>query len=204
MSAVGLLYVGAVLFLNGLMLLSRIDIKSAGVFNLFIGAMQVITPFYMIFTSGGDAWTIFQASGIFLFGLTYLYVGITNLLGLDASGIGWYSLWVAVLAVGYAAINFLHFHDEKFGIIWLMWSFLWTLFFILLALKRNIGAFVGWVTLIQAWVTATIPAFLILIGEWERIGVGVTEAAAGLAVVGYGAAYAFTRRKAPHGVEVSS
>lgn len=204
MSAVGLLYVGAVLFLNGLMLLGRIDGKSAGVFNLFIGAMQVITPFYMIFTSGGDVWTIFQASGIFLFGLTYLYVGITNLLGLDASGVGWYSLWVAILAVGYAAMNFLHFHDEKFGIIWLMWSFLWTLFFVLLALKRDIGAFVGWVTLIQAWVTATIPAFLILIGEWERIGAGVTEAAAGLTVVAYGIAYALTRWKAPRGVEVSS
>jgi putative amide transporter protein len=58
------------------MLLGGIDGKSAGVFNLFIGSIQVITPFYLIFTAEGDPWVIFNAAGIFLFGLTYLYVGI--------------------------------------------------------------------------------------------------------------------------------
>lgn len=169
MSTVGLMYVGAVLFINGLMLLGRIDGKSAGVFNLFIGAMQVITPFYLIFTSGGEPWAIFNASGIFLFGLTYLYVGISNLKGYDGSGIGWYSLWVAVLAVGYGTMSIIQFGDIKFGIIWYMWAFLWTLFFLLLGLKKNIGVFTGWVTLIQAWVTATIPAFMTLIGAWDNV-----------------------------------
>lgn len=79
MSTVGLMYVGAVLFVNSLMLLGKVDGKSAGVFNLFIGAIQVITPFYLIFTAGGEPWAIFNASGVFLFGLTYLYVGISNL-----------------------------------------------------------------------------------------------------------------------------
>ncbi|MGH3328233.1 MAG: AmiS/UreI family transporter, partial [Streptomycetales bacterium] len=34
MGAVGLLYVGAVLFLNGVMLLGKVDMKAAAVFNL--------------------------------------------------------------------------------------------------------------------------------------------------------------------------
>ncbi|WP_044747626.1 AmiS/UreI family transporter [Bacillus alveayuensis] len=174
MGTVGLMYVGAVLFINSLMLLGKVDEKSAGVFNLFIGAMQVITPFYLIFTSKGEPWAIFNASGIFLFGLTYLYVGISNLKNLDSSGLGWYSLWVAILALGYSYITFAKFQDIKFGIIWMMWAFLWTLFYLLLARKKDIAIFTGWVALIQAWITATIPAFLILIGQWDMIGLKIT------------------------------
>jgi putative amide transporter protein len=173
MGTVGLMYVGAVLFINGLMLLGRVDSKSAGIFNLFIGAMQVITPFYLIFSSKGDAWAIYNASGTFLFGLTYLYVGITNLKNIDGSGVGWYSLWVAVLAVGYGMMSFIQFHDVKFGIIWFLWAFLWALFFLLLACNKQIAAFTGWVALILSWVTATIPAFLTLIGKWDAIPPGV-------------------------------
>jgi hypothetical protein len=79
--------VGAVLFVNGLMLLGQIDAKGAGVFNLFVGGLQVLTPIYLIFTPH-DAWAVFSASGISLFGFTYLYVGIANLRGIDATGVG--------------------------------------------------------------------------------------------------------------------
>jgi putative amide transporter protein len=169
MSDVGLLYVGGVLFLNSIMLLGRVEGKSAGVFNLFVGVLQVITPLYLIFQAQGNAAAILGASGIFLFGFTYLYVGITNLCNLDTTGVGWYSLWVAILAIGYSLVNFFYFGDLKFGIIWLMWSFLWALFFILLALKRNIGRYTGFVALIQSWITATIPAFLSLVGIWQEV-----------------------------------
>ncbi len=197
MGTVGLMYVGAVLFINSLMLLGRIDGKSAGVFNLFIGAMQVITPFYLIFTSAGDAWAIFNASGTFLFGLTYLYVGITNLKGLDGSGFGWYSLWVAIMAVGYGTISFVQFQDIKFGIIWFMWAFLWTLFFLLLGLKKDIGIFTGWVTMIQAWLTATIPAFLILIGKWDTVGTGLFGGIAVICILIFAALYFRTGVQVP-------
>ena len=50
--ATGLLYVGAVLFLNGVMILGRVDAKAAAVFNLFVGGLQVLTPTYLIFTAG--------------------------------------------------------------------------------------------------------------------------------------------------------
>ncbi|MGG3844096.1 AmiS/UreI family transporter [Aeribacillus composti] len=87
MDKVGLLFVGAALFINGLMLLGKVDQKSAIVFNLFIGSIKVMTPFDLIFTSTGDSWMIFNASGIFLFGLTYLYVyvGISNLKNFNSS-----------------------------------------------------------------------------------------------------------------------
>jgi putative amide transporter protein len=193
MDKVGLMYVGAVLFINSLMLLGKVDQKSAGVFNLFIGAMQVITPFYLIFTSKGDLWIIFNASGIFLFGLTYLYVGISNLKNLDSSGLGWYSLWVAILALGYSYINFAKLQDIKFGIIWLMWSFLWTLFYLLLAQKKNIAVFTGWVAFIQAWITATIPAFLLLINQWDVVGLKTTLAVTILTILAFIVIYISTK-----------
>lgn len=183
MSNVGLLYVGAVLFLNSLMLLGKVHPKSAAIFNLFIGGLQVITPFYLIFTAQGDLWSIFNDAGIFLFGLTYLYVGITNLKELDGSGVGWYSLWVAIMAVMYSLANFVHFGDVKFGIIWLMWAFLWFLFFVGLGLKRNLDAYTGWVAMIQSWITATIPAFLSLTGNWDSVGDAWTYGVAGVAVL---------------------
>ncbi len=45
---------------------------------------------------------------IFLFGFTYLYVGLTNILKLDSSGVGYYSLWVAIIATVMGIVNQLH------------------------------------------------------------------------------------------------
>src|SRR5688572_15189631 len=106
MGAVGLFYVGAVLFLNGVMILGKVDPKAAAVFNLFVGALQVITPTYLIFTAGGDPDIILNAAGLYLFGFTYLYVGIGLLAKLDTTGVGWFSLFVAVSAVGFSFANF--------------------------------------------------------------------------------------------------
>lgn len=194
MAAVGLLYVGAVLFMNGLLLLGKVNAKSAGVFNVFVGALQVIGPFYLIFAARGDPWLIFEASGIFLFGFTYLYVGIVNLFDIDPGGVGWYSLFVAIMAVGYSLVNFFHFHDYLFGDIWLMWSFLWALFWILLGLKRPIGVYAGWVTLFEAWITATIPAFLILASYWNQLETGLAAIVlAAIAVVAFIGFYVIAR-----------
>ena len=60
---------------------------------------------------------VLNASGIFLFGLAYLYVGITNLGGVDASGLGWYCPWVAIIAVVCSLLNFFYFGDPVFGVI---------------------------------------------------------------------------------------
>jgi hypothetical protein len=48
MGSVGLLYVGAVLFINGLMLIGVIPGKSAAILNFCVGAMQVVFPTIII------------------------------------------------------------------------------------------------------------------------------------------------------------
>ncbi|HSK40834.1 MAG TPA: AmiS/UreI family transporter, partial [Arenibaculum sp.] len=106
MSNVGLLYVGAVLFINGLMLIGKVPGKSAAIINFFVGAMQVVFPTIIIAQSNGDPAVILGASGLYLFGFTYLYVGINLLAGLDGTGLGWFSAFVACCALVYAGLNF--------------------------------------------------------------------------------------------------
>ncbi|MCP3816749.1 AmiS/UreI family transporter [Streptomyces sp. A3M-1-3] len=181
MGNVGLFFVGAVLFINGLLLLGKVDARAGAVFNLFVGALQVLTPTYLIFTADGDPNKILAASGIYLFGFTYLYVGIGLLAGLDSTGVGYYSLFVAIAALGYSFVNFRLFKDYPFGVIWLYWAFLWFLFFLLLGLKKaGLTTYTGWVTAIQGWVTCVIPAGLLLSGYWKH----PNEIAVALAVFG--------------------
>ena len=70
MAAVGLFYVGAVLFVNGLMLLGKVDPRAAGFLNLFVGVLQVVIPTVLLVQSGGDQAKVLAASGLYLFGLT--------------------------------------------------------------------------------------------------------------------------------------
>ena len=94
MGSVGLLYVGAVLFINGLMLVGAIPGKSAGILNFFVGGMQIISRALIILGANGDQATIFGASGLYLFGFTYLYVAILQFTGISGEGLGWFSLFV--------------------------------------------------------------------------------------------------------------
>jgi len=100
-------------------------------------------------------------------------VGLNLLTGADSTGVGYYSLFVAIYALGFSCVNFRIVHDRPLGVIWLYWSFLWFLFFLLLGLKRDhLTAYTGWVTAVEGWVTAAIPAFLILadVGDLRERG----------------------------------
>jgi putative amide transporter protein len=167
MSFIGLFLSGAVLFLNSLMLMGKAEAKSVGVFNLFVGIIQVIIPFYLTMVSDQGHWSLYNYAAIFLFGLTYLYVGVTTLKGLDGSGLGWFSLWVAVIAVVYTLTAVIHFHDAVSAITWGMWAFLWFLFFLSNSLKMKIDHYLGMVAFIQSWVTLTIPSLLYFLGVWN-------------------------------------
>jgi len=197
MGVVGLLYVGAVLFINGMMLLGKVDPRAAAILNLFVGALQVITPTVLIIAANNSATAILGAAGIFLFGFTYLYVGIGLLGGFDTTGIGYFSLFVAVMALGFSYANFRLLNDKPFGVIWLYWSFLWLLFFLLLGLKREqLTIYTGWVTAIEGWVTAAIPSFFLLTGYWQRWNQNlVATILAVFGVVVFGGLWVLTRRR---------
>lgn len=205
MGMVGLLYVGAVLFLNGLMLLGYVEARSAGPLNIFVGLLQVVTPTYLIFTAGGDADVILGASGLYLFGFTYLYVAFNVLGGYDGTGLGYFSLFVSICALVYAGLNFGRLDDNAFGVIWLYWSFLWLLFFLLLGLGREeLTRYTGVVAAIQGWLTGVIPAFLLMTGRWAD---NVDLAAIVLAVAAvalFGGLYPRLREHEPRSAEATT
>jgi hypothetical protein len=167
MGNVGLLYVGAVLFVNGLMLLGVVDGRAAAPINLFVGALQVVTPTYLIIFAAGDPRAISLAAGLYLFGFTYLWVGINAVTGWPGTGLGWFSLFVAAAALGFSVHSAVDLGDRTFGVIWLFWSFLWLLFFLVLGLGiERLTRFTGWVTVAEAVGTAAVPAFLLITGHW--------------------------------------
>jgi putative amide transporter protein len=191
MGSVGLLFVGAVLFINGVMLLGWVDAKSAAPINFFVGGLQIITPTYLIFTANGNADTILSAAGLYLFAFTYLYVGLNLTFDLDGTGLGYFCLFVFVSALVYSGLNFVHFGDNGFGVIWLYWAFLWLLFFLVLGLKReNLSRYTGAVCAIQGWVTAWVPAFLLLTGRYAAYQNQIAVVLAIFAVVVFGGLYA--------------
>ena len=193
MASVGLLYVGAVLFINGLMLLGKIPGKSAAVLNFFVGTMQVVFPTMIIMQANNDPAVIFGAAGLYLFGFTYLYVGILQVTGWSGEGLGWFSLFVSACAVVIGALQFTLIGDPVFGVIWFVWAALWFMFFLLLGLGRDsITMMTGWFTVFISHLTGTIPAFFLLLGRYET-NAGYAAAVAVLAILGLVASYILGR-----------
>ncbi|MDN5860010.1 MAG: AmiS/UreI family transporter [Pseudonocardia sp.] len=195
MGAVGLFFVGAVLFINGVMLLGWVDARSAVPMNFFVGGLQLVTPTYLIFTANGDADTILSAGALYMFAFTYLYVAVNITFDLDGTGLGYFCLFVVLSALVYSGLNFFRFGDPGFGVIWLHWAFLWLLFFLLLGLKwESLGRYTGAVCAIQGWITGWIPALLLLTGSYAAVAGTLAVALAVFGVVVFGGLYVWLGR----------
>ena len=180
MTTIGLLFVGAVLFVNGAWFLGAISAREAGVFNLFVGALQVVLPTLAIVAARGDLDVIFGAGASYLFGFTYLYVGINNLTGNDGRGLGWYSAFVSAIAVVFGVLSL--GSDPVMSVVWFVWSVMWGLFFLILAAGLDgLSPFTGWLILLGSHLTCTVPALLIWRGHWPT-DVGAALWAAGIAL----------------------
>jgi hypothetical protein len=170
-----LMFVGAVLFVNGLAVLGRVDPRAAAPINFFVGVTLVVATGWTIWgvrdlSTTANLDVVIGASGFLLFAFTYLYVGIGNLAGHSAEGLGWYCAWAALISVALAITNYTRLDDPKFGMLWVLWAILFTCFFVVLGLGRDrLGWATGWVTVIEAFITTTIPGGLLLLGKWDDI-----------------------------------
>ncbi|MEG0026995.1 MAG: AmiS/UreI family transporter [Raoultibacter sp.] len=164
-----LLYVGCVLFMNGVGILTKIEGKAFSVMNFFTGGLLVvinaINIAYAVFT-GQDAAAFFAIATNMLFGFTYLFVGITNLFKLDGRPLGWYCLFVAVNTIPCAYLSFAG-GDPIFGGIWLVWGVLWLVYWIAGVPKPDLSSkFVGWLTTIIGVATCWLPGFMMIANWW--------------------------------------
>jgi hypothetical protein len=189
MIAVVLLYVGAVLLVNGIWILGSamaqpesadgpgrrayllIGNREIFIINVFTGAVGFLVAMFSIFraapSSVGDL-NIQFGGLVLLFAFTYLWVATNQVSGADGRGLGWFCLFVAITALPTAIIVLSgskgHAWPVWLGLNWVAWAVLWFLFFLLLALKMSIAKLVGVLTILVAIFTAWIPGYLLLLG----------------------------------------
>jgi len=174
---IGLLYVGCVLFMNGVLRLSKVDGKSCAIMNFFTGGLlaviNAINIANVVFAGGLDAllidYTSFYGMATnMLFGFTYLFVGCTNWFGLDGRPLGWYCFFVACNTVPIFLISFAGGtpSDIVWGIIWVIWGLLWLAFWVNGVLGKLSETFMGSFTWIAGVITCWIPGLLMVLGWW--------------------------------------
>lgn len=163
-----LLYVGAVLIINGLWLLDKVSDREVIFVNLFTGFVTLCVAFYSSFGPGADAGSIKGAALTLLFSATYLWVAFNRIYSADGRGLGWFCLFVAITAVPVAIQTLGGASNGSavwLGINWALWAVLWFTFFLLLALRLPIGRQTGYLCLAVGVATAWLPGFLILNGQ---------------------------------------
>ncbi|RTL33239.1 MAG: transporter [Rhodocyclaceae bacterium] len=163
-----LLYVGAVLILNGLWMLGRIGDREIPVINLFAGGLSLLVALKLAFGDGADLASVKAAALSLLFSFTYLWVAINRYSGADGRGLGWFSLFVALTAVP-VAVDCLRLANSPgewwLGLSWVAWSILWLLFFLLLALNKPLTRLTACVAIGQGVLTGWVPGYLLLNGN---------------------------------------
>ena len=157
MLGVSLLYVGAVLTINGIGRLTEIDGKSLAVMNFFTGGLSVIANVILLVC--GEYYA--AATGL-LFGFTYLFIGLNAVFNLDGRVLGWFSLFVAINTVPAALLSLLQDGDPLFFVIWLAWGILWLLIFVESVLKKDLHHTVPVLLILEGIGTAWVPAWLLL------------------------------------------
>lgn len=161
-----LLFVGAVLVLNGLWMLGRIADREIVVINLVTATVTSFVAALMLIRAETVA-DVRAVAMTLLFSVTYLWVAYNRLTDVDGRGLGWFSLFVSISVLpeiwhSFAAAS--SFMDIWLGLCWLGWSALWFLYFLTLALDHPLGRITPKATLIAGIVTAWLPALALLNG----------------------------------------
>jgi putative amide transporter protein len=163
-----LFWVGAVLCLNGLWLLGKIDDREIPIINTFVGMLSLAVALYSAFGPGSNAATIKAGALICLFSLTYLWVAWNQRSNADGRGLGWFCLFVAITTIPVFLQGFVtavSTWNYWFAICWLSWGVLWLMFFLLLALgRRSLTKAIGVTCVAQGIYTCWVPGYLLLSG----------------------------------------
>jgi putative amide transporter protein len=172
-----LLYVGAVLCINGIWLIGgtrpetsplHLQAREVSVINVFTALVGLITATTLLVQGNNksDIATIAGGGFILLFAFTYLWVAVNNFLNAGGRAFGWYCAFVAITAIpaGILTLQDANGNDASvyLGINWFAWAILWGLFFALLALDRPIARLTGSVAIIEGIGTAWVFGFLLL------------------------------------------
>ncbi|MDR9432113.1 MAG: AmiS/UreI family transporter [Natronomonas sp.] len=163
----GLVYVGAVLIVNGIWILGYGSNRDVAILNFLTGLITfLIAGWWAFFPAEGTA---FNAAGTLLFSFTYLWVGANAWRGLeDQRSFGWYCLFVAVVAT---PTGFLVLQSGDIGLaaLWWIWAVLWFAFWVLLGIQREeYNDAVGWYTAVVGVISGA-AGYVMALGAWPWV-----------------------------------
>lgn len=201
MVPVALLFVGAVLLVNGLVFLDQVTPKAAVAINLLTGALLVGTALVLVLPSDSATTeglsSAVAAAGFALFGFTYLTVATNSISNSSGAGLGWYCGWASAVALFLSLVHFLQIGDARLAWLWLAWAVLFAAFFLTLATPAGewSGKATGVLTALQSISTASVPAALMLTGNWADTPVFVIAVTQIVVVIVYVLQVADARRR---------
>ena len=159
-----LTFVGAVLLINGMGGLKRIDERSMAVFNLMVGSLFLFAALLSL-VRAETAQDFHGVVAILLFAFTYLYIAVSLWFDLDMRGVGWYCFFVALTTIHYAVLSY-QGDDYRLGAMWLIWGGLWYLFYLSWVPGKNLGKLLSYATIATGILTGWIPGLLMLTDNW--------------------------------------
>ncbi|WP_272005472.1 AmiS/UreI family transporter [Roseovarius sp. ZX-A-9] len=161
-----LLYVGAVLFLNGLWQCDKIASREIIVINLVVAGLSFLVAVHSaILADSIDG--VRAAAMTLLFAITYLWVAYNQIYDCDERGLGWFSFFVAITVlpmavVGLGTANGLM--DVWLGLCWAGWAVLWFLNFLRHVGRWPIKRVTGIITSFLGITTGWMPGLALLWG----------------------------------------
>ena len=141
------------------------DIAVVNIFTAIIGLVLMIS--IIAYGQNDNYYDYSAAAYIGLFSLTYLWLGINQFTGANGAALGWFALIVPFIGIpaGLTALKHANGVFETWlAIDWFAWSALWFMFFLVLALGRNIQRATAGMTLAQSIGTALLPGILFFSG----------------------------------------
>ena len=159
-----LTFVGAVLLINGMGGLKRIDDRSMAVFNLMVGSLFLFAALLSL-VRAETAQDFHGVVAILLFAFTYLYIAVSLWFDLDMRGVGWYCFFVALTTIHYAVLSY-QGDDYRLGAMWLIWGGLWYMFYLSWVPGKNLGKLLSYATIATGILTGWIPGLLMLTDNW--------------------------------------
>lgn len=167
MVGVVLLFVGAVLLINGMGGLGKVELRSMAIMNFLVGGLALVATVLQLVRAETTA-QFFGVAQFFLFTFTYLYVAISMWLELDMRGFGWFCFFVALTTIPCSIVTF-QGGDYRFGSFWLIWGVLWYMFYMANVRGTNFGKALPYSSIVVGIATCWIPGLLILTGQWDRL-----------------------------------
>jgi putative amide transporter protein len=144
--------------------------KEIAVINFFTAGVGVVvaTVFAVQGALQNNLTYVANAAYIMLFGFTYMFIGLNQLMNAGNRAFGWFCFFVAVTAIPTGIFTLRAAHGNAaslwLGFNWLIWACLWFAFFLLLTMDRPIMRPVGWATVAVAVATCWAFGYALLQG----------------------------------------